>query len=82
MFKRVDQSAVVARFFEFLTAALSKKRGLPVIAGIVLILISFILQLINVFVKSSALDILGVVALHVGVLIALIGLLLAEALGK
>jgi hypothetical protein len=82
MFKRFDESPAVARFFEFLTTTLAKKRGLPVIVGIVLILVSFIIQAADVFVKSPALELLGVIALHVGVLVALIGLLLAEALGQ
>lgn len=82
MFKRLDESPAVGRFFELLTTTLAKKRGLPVVIGIALIVVSFVLQLIEVFVPSPALEALGVSALHIGILVALIGLLLAEALGK
>ncbi|GIL08563.1 MAG: hypothetical protein BroJett033_0740 [Chloroflexota bacterium] len=82
MFKRFDESPAIGRFFEALTAALAKKRGLPVVIGIVLIVISFVLHLIEVFLPSPALEALGVTALHLGLLAALIGLLLAEALGR
>lgn len=82
MFKRIDESPRLARFFEFITTTLAKKRGLPVIIGIVFILISLLLQSVAVFAASPILDLLGVIILHTGILIALIGLLLADALGQ
>ena len=82
MFKRFDESPAIGRFFEALTAALAKKRGLPVVIGIIFIVISFVLHLINAFLPAPALEVLSIIALHLGLLAALIGLLLAEALGR
>lgn len=82
MLKRFDESPVVARFFETMTAAIAKRRGLPVIIGIVLITGSLVLQSVSVFVKSPLAELLGVIALHVGILSALVGFALAEALGS
>lgn len=81
MFKRIDQSPTLARFFERLTSLLARQRGLPVVIGIVLVIISFIVQIVNVYVGAPWLEIIGISALHIGVIIALGGLLLSEALG-
>ncbi len=82
MFNRIDQSSALARFLEFISATVAKQRGLPVVVGILLVIVSFILQSLNVFVDSRFLELVGVVVLHLGVLTALIGLLVSEALGK
>ncbi|MGQ9887099.1 MAG: hypothetical protein ACUVSX_01290 [Aggregatilineales bacterium] len=82
MFKRFDESPKVARLFEVVTAALAKRRGLPVILGFFLVLVSLVLQFAFVFVRSPIVELLGVIVLHVGILSALLGLALAEALGK
>jgi uncharacterized membrane protein len=82
MFRRIDQSPRLAKFLEWISEFMAKRRGLPVVLGIVVVIISFILQLIEVFAPSQALHILSVITLYVGVLMALIGLLLGEPLGK
>jgi sugar phosphate permease len=82
MFRRVDQSPRLARFLEWLSDFMSRRRGLPVVIGIAIVIVSFILQLIESFAPSLALHVLAVITLYVGVLAALIGLLLGEPLGK
>jgi hypothetical protein len=82
MFRRVDQSPRLARFLEWLSEFMAKRRGLPVVIGIAVVVISFILQLIESFAPSQSLHILAVITLYVGVLAALIGLLLGAPLGK
>lgn len=82
MFKRLDQSSGLARLIEALGNFLARQRGLPVVVGIVLVVISFVVQLLNVFVGSGVLELIGVVVLHLGIISALVGLLLAEALGS
>ena len=44
--------------------------------------VSFVVQLVNVFADNVVLEVLGVVVLHLGIVSALVGLLLAEALGS
>jgi hypothetical protein len=82
MFKRIDESSWlanrIARFSEFM----ARRRGLPVVIGIGLVIISFVLQLVDVYATSQTLHLIGVITLNAGILIALIGLLLADPLGK
>lgn len=82
MFKRIDRSPGLAKFIVSLSEFMAKRRGLPVVIGIAIVIISFVLQLVDVFVDSQLLSLLGVITLFVGVLTALIGLLLADPLGK
>jgi hypothetical protein len=82
MFKRIDRSPGLARFIAFISEFVAKRRGLPPVIGILLVVISFVVQLFNFYVQSSLLDFVGVVTLYVGVLTALIGLVVSEALGK
>jgi len=82
MFKRIDQSPTLARLIERLSTLLAKQRGLPVVIGILLVIVSFIIQLIEVYTESRLLELIGIITLNVGLLTALIGLLMAEPLGK
>ena len=45
MFKRIDRSPALARFLENLSASLAKQRGLPIALGVLLVAISFVVQL-------------------------------------
>lgn len=82
MLKWFDRSAAIARFFERLNSTLARQRGLPIVIGVILIVISFIIQLINLSAPSPTLDLLWTITHHVGLIIALVGLLLVEPLGQ
>ncbi len=82
MFKRIDRSPALARLLEQLSATLASQRGLPIVLGVVLVAISFVVQLINVYNPSQTLDLIWTITHHVGLLLALIGLLLVEPLGQ
>jgi hypothetical protein len=82
MFKSIDRNERLLRFVKNLSSALARYRGLPVVVGIVFVIIAFVLQTINVYADSQLLELLGVVIHYVGLLTALIGLLLADPLGK
>ena len=79
--KWLDQSPLLARLLETISTAMTRQRGLPVILGIVCVIISFVVQAVNVYTANTTLELIGVIMLHVGILMALIGLLMAEALG-
>lgn len=81
MLKHIDEWPALARFLERMASTLAKQRGLPVIVGIFLVIVSFVVQAVNVYVDSKTLELLGVIVQHAGLLSALVGLLLAEALG-
>ena len=82
MFRRIDQSRFLARLLERTSNLLARQRGLPIVLGIFLIIVGFIFQTIDVFSESQAFALMGVVTHNLGVLIALIGLVLANPLGK
>lgn len=82
MFKWFDRSPIIARLLERTSGSLARQRGLPIVIGVVLIAISFVIQLINFGFQSQLLDILWSVTHHLGLLIAFIGILMVEPLGR
>ena len=82
MFKFIDRSPLLARLLENLSAALARQRGLPIVVGVILVAVSFVIQLVNVFSPSQALDLAWTITHHLGLLFALIGLLMVEPLGQ
>jgi hypothetical protein len=82
MFRRIDRSPFLARLIASVSEFMARRRGLPVVCGIALVIISFVLQLFDVYVDSTLLQLCAVVTLNGGILIALIGLVLAQPLGK
>lgn len=82
MFKRIDRSAFLSRVLDGMSAMLAKQRGLPVVIGIALIVIALVIQVIEFFVGSPALELIGMLLHGVGAITALVGLLLATPLGK
>jgi len=82
MFRRIDRSPFLSRLLEKLSTLLARQRGLPVVVGIGFVIVGFVLQLLDIYTDNRLIQVLGLVAHSGGVLIALIGLLLAEPLGK
>lgn len=82
MLKRLDKSPLLLRLLAFLSNFLAKQRGLPAVIGVVFIIVSLLVQTINVSANSLFLEYVGILTHHVGVLIAIIGLLLSNPLGK
>lgn len=81
MFKKIDQSNILLRLLQQLSSWLAKNRGLPIIVGIVLILVSTILQLFSPG-SDATLHTINLLLQNGGIIIALIGILLMEPLGK
>lgn len=82
MLRRIDQSPLFARVLEGTSNFISRYRGLPVIIGVVLLIISMVLQIADVYADNQIMQVVGIITHHIGVLIALIGLLLATPIGK
>jgi hypothetical protein len=82
MFKRIDRSRRIGRWLERFSSALARQRGLPVVAGVGFITFSFVISVVNIYVDSQILELIWSVTHHLGVIIALVGLLLVEPLGK
>ncbi|MCU0512645.1 MAG: hypothetical protein MUE40_08735 [Anaerolineae bacterium] len=82
MFRRIDESPLLNRLLQRVSTLLARQRGLPVVAGIALIITGFVLQLINLALNAPVVELIQVICQNGGILIALIGLLLAEPLGR
>lgn len=80
--RHIDESRFLIRLLQRISEWLAKQRGLPIIIGIVFVLLSLLVQVANLYANSPVLELAGVIFLHVGILIALIGILLIEPIGK
>ena len=81
MFQRLDRSRRISSFIERLSGWMARRRGLPVVIGIGLILVSFVCELINGASPSPGLHTAATLTLYLGLLAALIGIVLVEPLG-
>lgn len=90
MFKRVDESERLSNFILRISTALAARRGLPMIVGVGIILVSglcwgLILPLLVVLDEIASgwlLLCLPLFLFYLGLLIALIGIMLAVPLGE
>ncbi|XWX05047.1 hypothetical protein VZO05_05715 [Aggregatilineales bacterium SYSU G02658] len=82
MMQKLDQSPGLIRLLNRTSNVFARRRGLPVMIGIVLIAISLILAVVNLNGDSQLLSLLQIVSHHVGVILALVGLLLVQPLGN
>jgi len=80
--RKIDESPRIARLLERFSSGLARQRGLPVVFGIFLLIVSFIVHLVNLSTYSPALDLVWSITHHLGIIIALIGLVLIEPLGR
>ena len=81
MFRRLDRSRRISGFIERLSGWLARRRGLPIVGGIALVIISFIFQVINGSAPSPGLETAATLTLYLGLILALIGIVLVEPLG-
>lgn len=80
--RRIDQSSAIARLLERFSSGLARQRGLPVVIGIILLVISFVVHLAGINAPSATLDLIWSITHHLGLVIAFVGLLLIEPLGR
>lgn len=80
--RRIDQSSAIARLLERFSSGLARQRGLPVVIGIILLVISFVVHLAGINAPSTTLDLIWSITHHLGLVIAFVGLLLIEPLGR
>lgn len=77
-----DRSLAIKNLIKWLSTTLASRRGLPVLAAIVLTIISFIVHLIAAISGNLIVGICGFSLLHLAILIGFLGVLLAEPLGR
>jgi hypothetical protein len=86
MFRGIDRSKTLSRSLEGLSNTLAKRRGLLPLLGVLFVIISFIIRLIMPLTVGTPafgiLDLLWTITHHLGIIVALIGILLIEPLGR
>ncbi|MDX2160628.1 MAG: hypothetical protein SF162_04820 [bacterium] len=82
LFKLIDRNRDLSRFLESLSSNLAKQRGLTIVIGVLLVIVSFIVSLVNLAVPTPVLDVIWSVTHHLGLIVALIGILLVQPLGQ
>lgn len=82
MFKNIDESPILIKLIQRLSTLLAKKRGLPIVIGLILFTSGGVLEFLNLALESSIVAFFEVLFHNLGVIIALIGILLAEPLGQ
>lgn len=81
MFRKIDESPWLIRQLQTASSTLARRRGLPVVLGIALIIVSMVVELLNIALGSPLLGAIQIILHHIGLLIALIGLLMIQPLG-
>jgi len=81
MFRWIDRSPFLNRLIPRLTSVFSKNRGLPILLGVALFVIGFVLEVINYALQIPILDLAQILFRNIGILTALIGFMLVEPLG-
>ncbi len=83
LYDRIDHSPRLAGYLKNVSSGLSHQRGLPTLIAIGLALLSLIVHLVLDFATAAVfMNILGDVLLHAAILIGLLGVLLAEPIGR
>jgi hypothetical protein len=84
MLRGIDQSSRLTETIKWLSTALAKRRGLPIMIAVGLLVLSLLLHWVTViFLPDNRLAMLCTSSvLHIGIITALIGILLLEPLGK
>lgn len=82
MLKNIDRSPALARLIAAMSSTLARQRGLLIVIGVALVAISFVINLIDLSLNVPFLALLWSLTHHIGLLVALIGILLMEPLGR
>lgn len=83
MFRRIDHSAWLTELIKAISTGLSRRRGLPLVIAVVLVVISMVLHwLVAAFPGSGLLLACATTVLHLAILVGFIGILLMEPLGR
>lgn len=78
----LDRSRVIGRLLTFLSTRLAHYRGLPLLVALALTVVSFFVHLIAAATNDVFWQVLAFTALHLAIFIGLLGILLAEPLGR
>lgn len=78
----LNRSHKLGQIITFMSSRLANYRGVPILAGVILLIVSLSINVLAILLDAKTLYLLGTVTLHVALLSAGIGVMLAEPLGK
>jgi len=78
----LNRSKAVGRLIAFVSVRLAQHRGVPILAGVILVVISWILHIIAASTASGVWQFIASTTLHLAIFVGFLGILLAEPLGK
>jgi hypothetical protein len=82
MLRRLDRSRWLSKRLAQISNTWARRRGLPIVLGIALVMVGFTFQVVDVYSEARLIELSGVVCVNLGVLIALIGVVMVNPLGK
>lgn len=79
---RLNRSRALGNLISFASTRLAHYRGAPILAGVVLSLVSFVVHLVAAITQDVGWSIVAFTVLHIGIFVGFLGILLAEPLGR
>jgi len=79
---RLNRSRILGSLIEFFATRLARYRGIPILLGVVLTVVSFIIHIIAVLTGYTGWYVAAFTVLHLAIFSGLLGILLAEPLGR
>jgi hypothetical protein len=82
MYESRDRSPRISALIQRLSSGLSTRRGFPVMAAMLLTVVSLFVHIFAALSRDSTIMICGFGVLHIAILIGFLGALLADPLGR
>ncbi len=79
---KLNTSRAFNRLLSFFSSGLARYRGVPILAGVILVVISFVVHLIAAATRDVGWQVLAFSILHLAIFLGLLGVLLAEPVGR
>ncbi|GAB4527607.1 MAG: hypothetical protein Kow0063_03060 [Anaerolineae bacterium] len=79
---RLNRSRALGNLISFASTRLAHYRGVPILIGVVLSLVSFAVHVVAAVTQDTGWSIAAFTVLHVGIFVGFLGILLAEPLGR
>mgnify|MGYP000411583190 CR=1 FL=1 len=80
--QNINRSERLGKTINFFSVRLAGYRGVPIMAGIALTLLSIPVWIVAVITGIKWLFVVGVLVLHLAIIIGFVGILLTEPLGR
>jgi hypothetical protein len=82
VYTSLDESPRLRELIKWLSNTLAAQRGLPIMTAVGLTVLSLIVHLLWIATNNVWIGVIGFLLLHIAIITALLGILLAEPLGR